>query len=106
MLRFLLMFLQIRTIILLGIIYLFLNISTNGKITFQLPNLKNASNIISNLQNAKDQVANLIGTTGNTGASNTTPNKANSNSVSNSNNGNFQMAKKLQEVLNPNKDKQ
>jgi hypothetical protein len=100
------MFLQIRTIILLGIIYLFLNISTDGKITFQLPNLKNASNIIGNLQNAKDQVANLIGTTGNIGTSNTTPNKSNTNSVSNGNNGNFQMAKKLQEALNPNKDKQ
>ena len=63
MLDFLLLLLRIRTIIILAIIYFFLNISSHGKFTLQLPNFQNISvaNLTSGLQNVKKQITDLLG---------------------------------------------
>ena len=63
MFNFFLALLRIRTIIILAIIYFFLNISSNGKLSLQLPKLQNISveNLTNGLQNTKNQIANLFG---------------------------------------------
>lgn len=67
MLNFFLAFLRLRTLIILAIIYFFLSISSNGKLTLQVPNFQNISteNLTKGLQDAKSQIANLFNKKGN-----------------------------------------
>jgi hypothetical protein len=104
MLNFFLMFLRIRTIIILGIIYFFLSISSGGKFNFQLPDFKNINlpNLGSGLQNVKDQIMGAIATNQNTSTSSGTSTNANTSNSSNGTdgqNGNTQMAEKIKEIM-------
>lgn len=62
MLNFFLSLLRIRTIIIIAIVYFFLNISSNGEFNLKLPDLQNLSisNLTEGLKSVKKQVMDLF----------------------------------------------
>ena len=86
MLNFFLSLLRIRTIIIIAIVYFFLNISSNGEFNLKLPDLQNLSisNLTEGLKSVKKQVMDLFVEKDNKGNRGNRDNKSGSGGKNNS----------------------